>query len=96
MINNTRKLCEELKAVCPIISVNSNGVIEFDPSATQPQIDAANAVLAAFVDTPDDDADINLKATKLMKAICIYFGQQVGKTPAQVRAGIKTVYESLP
>lgn len=95
MINNIRKLTEELQAVCPIISVNSDKVIEFDPSATQAQKDAANLVLASFVDAQDDPADINVKSDKLLKAICIYFGQQVGKTPAQVRNGIKAVYESL-
>lgn len=44
--------------------------------------------------TPPDPADIT-KAEKLLKAACLYFGQQLGKTPAQVRDGIKTIYESL-
>lgn len=43
---------------------------------------------------PIDLSDID-NLDKMLKAICIYFGQQVGKTPAQVKAGIKTVYQNL-
>lgn len=42
-----------------------------------------------------DPADMD-NAAKILKAVCIYFGQQVGKTPAQVKAGIKSVYDALP
>jgi hypothetical protein len=44
---------------------------------------------------PIDTSDLN-NANKLLKAICIYFGGLAGKTPAEIRAGIKAVYDSLP
>jgi hypothetical protein len=43
-----------------------------------------------------DDPTQRAQADKVLAAICIYFGQLQGKTPAQVFAGIKTVYQALP
>lgn len=63
---------------------------------TQAEKDAVNAVLAAHDPNTSPGWDLDENTTKLLKAVCIYFGQQVGKTPAQVKAGIKAAYELLP
>lgn len=36
---------EQIKAICPIDGVNSNGVIHFKPEATQEQRDTAIALM---------------------------------------------------
>lgn len=50
-VNTLPRLLEALTAVCPIRIARLNagvGSFEADPSATQPQIDAANSAMAAF------------------------------------------------
>lgn len=46
-------------------------------------------------DQPPDPPDVRIQGDKLLEAICIYFGALAGKTPAQVLAGIKAVYQAL-
>lgn len=41
-----------------------------------------------------DKADVT-NADKLLRAACIYLGSLSGKTPQQVKNGIKTVYDAL-
>jgi len=50
MIVNIEKLDAELKAVCPIDGVNSNGKISFKDEATTAQKEAAANVLKSFDD----------------------------------------------
>ena len=96
------KLDQAIKAVCPITGVSignekdrSTWRIQFDQSATDIQRVQAQSVLNGFVYTPDDPADMNREG-KMFKAACIYFGGLLGKTPAEVRTGIKAVYDKLP
>src|SRR5512143_1692574 len=42
-----------------------------------------------------DPPETRIQSDKLLAAICIYFGNLAGKTPAQVLAGIKAVYQAL-
>jgi hypothetical protein len=42
-------ITEYIQTLCPIISINSDGVIEFDPSATQPQQTTALAIIADWL-----------------------------------------------
>lgn len=70
-----------------------NEPVEGDIPTEQEQADAL-AEWQAYKAT-EGPLDAN-KASKLEKAICIYFGQLLGKTPAQVRAGVKAVYDALP
>ena len=44
---------------------------------------------------PPDLSDLS-NAQKIQVATAIYFGQLLGKSPAQVKAGIKAVYDALP
>lgn len=67
-----------------------------DRAATQQEIDAYNAAKAAADAQAAQDAKDITKASKLQVAAAIYFGQLAGKTPAQVKAGIQAVYDSLP
>lgn len=56
-INNLLALHKAVATVAPIVGIGSGGTggtdrIDFAPEATQPQIEAANAILAAWVDPP--------------------------------------------
>lgn len=53
---NVAKLDAAIRAVCPILGVNSDGVISFDQSATAAQKTAAQAVVTGWQDTSLADA----------------------------------------
>ena len=53
-------------------------------------------LVAFLAPKPVPDRSSIDNAEKLLRAICIYFGQQAGKTPAQVKAGVRTAYDALP
>lgn len=59
--------------------------------------DGVNFISAPIVNLPmpKDLSDLD-NANKILVAACIYLGNLSGKTPAQVKAGIKAVYNSLP
>lgn len=57
---------------------------------------AGNMPIAADPVMVADPSDATTTSDKLLKATAIYLGSLLGKTPNQVAAGIKAVYQALP
>lgn len=81
-MNQIAALHRALSAVCPVDGVSSNGRIDFAPTATPAQQDAARAVQATFdpatvpVERPDTVA--------VMRAVLKHMGQPVPDDAALV------------
>lgn len=100
------KLDAAIKAVCPILGVSirrkddkATWRIDFRPEATQPQKDAAQAVLDAFdpvaAEVPPDLSDPD-NHEKALKALALVVAQWNGKTVPQLKAAFKQAWDSLP
>lgn len=98
------ELDKSIAEVCPIVGVSignkddkSTWRIDFKPEATQPERDAAQAVVDAFVwdETPLDQADVD-KINKQLKALALVVAQWNGKTVPQLKAAFRAAMNSLP
>lgn len=104
------ELDQAIKAVCPILGVSKAKRIDFAPSATQPQKDAAQAIADAFDFTAPsnldtiagsnyDGMDKAIKAALLVvRAYCngLKAGTYTNKTIADVKADFITAWKALP
>ena len=100
----TPELSKAISAVAPIDGVSvgkkidkTTWRIDFKPEATQPQRDAAQGVVDAFVwdETPLDKSDID-NINKHLKALALVVAQWNGKTVPQLKAAFRAAMNSLP